>query len=319
MNWEKATSPDFAAARESCGGVCLLPMGVLEKHGTHLPLGTDGLSAHELCVRAATCESAMVFPEYYFGSIVEARQHPGTVALPFALILELLEAVCDEISRNGFKKIILVNAHGGNTSLLDALSLTMLKKQKDYMVYYRRIAFLMDHPMMESRQKWHGHADEGETSIMMELFPELVRDCGVPGAFGFHHHQLQRLEELGAQLNSLQTTLAEQGAQLEDTQYQIDQKQGEIDQTTADLAEARAVLSDRLRSDYKVGAVTFLDVLLQATDFSDLVSRIHYMDSIAKADAGAWSPQAVFHRAMRFGIVAIYRRMALRAGGQRRP
>lgn len=98
-----------------------------------------------------------------------------------------------------------------------------------------------------------------------------------------------RLEELGAQLNSLQTTLAEQGAQLEDTQYQIDQKQGEIDQTTADLAEARAVLSDRLRSDYKVGAVTFLDVLLQATDFSDLVSRIHYMDSIAKADADAIS------------------------------
>ena len=162
MNWEEATSPDFASARESCGGVCLLPMGVLEKHGTHLPLGTDGLSAHELCVRAATRESAMVFPEYYFGSIAEARQHPGTVALPFALILDLLEAVCDEISRNGFKKIILVNAHGGNTSLLDALSLTMLKKQKDYMVYYRRIAFLMDHPMMESRQKWHGHADEGD-------------------------------------------------------------------------------------------------------------------------------------------------------------
>ena len=197
MNWEEITSPDFSAARESCSGVCLLPMGVLEKHGTHLPLGTDGLSAHELCVRAATRESAMVFPEYYFGSIAEARQHPGTVALPFALILDLLEAVCDEISRNGFKKIILVNAHGGNTSLLDALSLTMLKKQKDYMVYYRRIAFLMDHPMMESRQEWHGHADEGETSIMMELFPELVRDSGVPGAFGFHHHQLQRLEELG--------------------------------------------------------------------------------------------------------------------------
>ena len=184
MNWEEITSPDFSAARESCGGVCLLPMGVLEKHGTHLPLGTDGLSAHELCVRAASRESAMVFPEYYFGSIAEARQHPGTVALPFALILELLEAVCDEISRNGFKKIILVNAHGGNTSLLDALSLTMLKKQKDYMVYYRRIAFLMDHPMMESRQEWHGHADEGETSIMMELFPELVRNHGVPGAGG---------------------------------------------------------------------------------------------------------------------------------------
>ena len=64
----------------------------------------------------------MVFPPFYFGQIYEARCFPGALTLRPALLLELLQAVLDEIGRNGFRKIILVNAHGGNAHLLPFLA-----------------------------------------------------------------------------------------------------------------------------------------------------------------------------------------------------
>lgn len=199
MKWEEITSAEFESAQSSCGGVCLLPLGVLEKHGDHLPLGTDGIAAHELAIRAAELEPAMVFPEYYFGPIAVSRPHPGTFSLPFKLICDLLEAICDEISRNGFRKIIIVSGHGGNTPLFNALCETMLQKEKDYMVHFRDYSLVIDNPLMESTAPWRGHADEGETSILMHLRPHAVRSNGVPGTFGYHHHHLKPWEDLGLQ------------------------------------------------------------------------------------------------------------------------
>ena len=60
----------------------------------------------------------MVFPEFYFGQIYEARCFPGTVSIPPTLLLELLQAALDEIGRNGFRKIIIYSRHGGNSHLL---------------------------------------------------------------------------------------------------------------------------------------------------------------------------------------------------------
>jgi creatinine amidohydrolase len=66
MQWENLTSNEFAAAvRET--GVCIIPMGVVEKHSDHLPLGTDFLAGHALASLAAERESAVVFPPFYFG------------------------------------------------------------------------------------------------------------------------------------------------------------------------------------------------------------------------------------------------------------
>jgi len=103
MNWEKLTSAEFEQARDTASGVCMIPMGVLEKHGDSLPLGQDALYAHGVCTAAAELEPAMVFPHYYFAQIAEARHQPGTVAVAPELQLALLENICDEITRNGFK------------------------------------------------------------------------------------------------------------------------------------------------------------------------------------------------------------------------
>ena len=114
VNWEELTAADFREAIQISKGTCLLPFGILEKHGPHLPLGTDLLNVRHASLQAAQREYAVVFPQYYFGQIFEAKHEPGTVAYSMDLQLKVLQETTDEMARNGCKKIVIVNAHGGN-------------------------------------------------------------------------------------------------------------------------------------------------------------------------------------------------------------
>jgi len=116
--WKELIAPDFRQGIQQAKGTCLLPFGILEKHGPHLPLGTDLLNVRYASLQATLQEYAVVFPEYYFGQIFEAKHEPGTVAYSMELQLRLLQETTDEMARNGCKKIIVVNGHGGNEHLL---------------------------------------------------------------------------------------------------------------------------------------------------------------------------------------------------------
>ncbi len=176
--WEELTAPDFKKAVVKSEGVCVIPMGVLEKHGPHMPLGTDVFSAREVARRAVEKEYAIVFPFYYFGQIAEAKQQPGTVAYSPELLYKILEETCAEISRNGIKKIILSNSHGGNTTFLQYFCQSQLAAEKDYVVY-----LFQPSVDRETNQKISalrkstigGHADEVETSTILVAKPELMR------------------------------------------------------------------------------------------------------------------------------------------------
>ena len=91
-NWEELTGPDFIHAIQKSQGVCLLPIGIIEKHGTQLPLGTDLINVRYVSLEATKQEYAVVFPPYYFGQIAEARHEPGTVSYSAQLQMELLQA-----------------------------------------------------------------------------------------------------------------------------------------------------------------------------------------------------------------------------------
>ena len=193
MQWENLTSTDFGrAVRET--GVCILALGVLERHSEHLPLGTDFLNGHKLACLAAEQEAAVVFPPFYFGQIYEARCFPGALTLKPTLLLELLQGVLDEIGRNGFRKIILLNAHGGNTHLLRFLAQTSLWEEKPYNVY-----LYTGELSPEQQRRWqavletpqHGHACECETSISLANHPELVHMERVPAEPANPLHRLE--------------------------------------------------------------------------------------------------------------------------------
>jgi creatinine amidohydrolase len=173
VHWEELTAPDFAQAISRSGGTCLLPFGILEKHGPHLPLGTDLLDVRYASLHAAEQEYAIVFPEYYFGQIFEAKHQPGTIAYSARVQLELLQETTDEMARNGCKKVIIVNGHGGNEHLLPYFAQSQLDIAHDYVVY---VLGLVETPPGGPQKKTSVdmHAGESETSTMLIARPDLV-------------------------------------------------------------------------------------------------------------------------------------------------
>ena len=118
MRWEELTGDLFEQAVQKAEGVCLLPLSCIERHGHHLPLATDMFIGREVCNRAAALEPAIVFPDFIFTQILEARHYAGCIGIEPDLTIRLLENTCREIARNGLKKIVIVNAHGGNDNLI---------------------------------------------------------------------------------------------------------------------------------------------------------------------------------------------------------
>ena len=173
VKWEELTAADFRQAILQSKGTCLLPFGILEKHGPQLPLGTDLLNVRYAALHAAEQEYAVVFPEYYFGQIFEAKHEPGTVAYSRELQLKLLQETTDEMARNGCKKIVIVNGHGGNDSLLPFFAQSQLEKQRDYVVYVQRgyDAPKGGPPIKDAIDM---HAGQSETSKLMFSHPDLA-------------------------------------------------------------------------------------------------------------------------------------------------
>lgn len=178
--WDELTVADWQAALDKSSQTCILPIGILEKHGPHSPLGTDLIHVREWSSRAVKQEYAVVFPDYFYGQINEARHQPGTFALPSRVIYDLLEATCDEIARNGFKKIVILNGHGGNPEFLQFFMQSFLNKRHNYAVYfYRPQADSAYNNQMKklwkSDQKGDMHAGERETSTLMYYRPDLMK------------------------------------------------------------------------------------------------------------------------------------------------
>ena len=175
VHWEELTGPDFISAIARAQNTCLLPIGIMEKHGPHLPIGNDLLNVRYASLNAAQQEYAVVFPEYYFGQIFEAKHEPGTVAYSRDLQLQLLQETTDEMARNGCKKVIIVNGHGGNPNLLNFFAQSQLEKPHDYVVYVQGIARSgAGEPAHKSPRAGDQHAGESETSMSLIARPDLV-------------------------------------------------------------------------------------------------------------------------------------------------
>jgi len=194
--WEELTSSDFALAIKQSQGVCLVPIGVIEKHGQQLPLGTDVFTSREICRRAAGKEYCLIYPFYFAGQIFEAKHQPGTIAYSSELMFRLLDETCKEISRNGIKKIIIVNGHGGNNAWLQYFCQIQLESPRDYAVFFTTPSASQEvqKKITELRKtKVGGHADEVETSTMLVVRPDLVKMERVGFDSGANLNQLPQI------------------------------------------------------------------------------------------------------------------------------
>ena len=195
VRWDELTAADWPKALEKSGRTAILPIGILEKHGPHGPIGSDLIQVREIAARATKSEYAVVFPDYFYGQIYEARHQPGTFALPSRLIWELLDATCEEIARNGFNKILIVNGHGVNPNFLRFFIQSQLERRREYAVYLLEPgpdpAFTETvNKMRKSDPAGDQHAGERETSTLLYLRQELVKMDHAADESGANQHRL---------------------------------------------------------------------------------------------------------------------------------
>lgn len=188
--WLYTTSENFISLREASKGICLMPMGCVEKHGFHLPLGTDIMQASEIAWRASQLEPVCVFPDFTFGDIGESMPTtpPGVISLPVDTQRLLLKQLCEQIVRNGFQKIVIYNGHGGNRPWLN----TILGELENVQVIHIRCDVMSriakaramkglteeDRILADScreRKVMDGHAGYSETAYIMGTHPEIVK------------------------------------------------------------------------------------------------------------------------------------------------
>ena len=178
--WDELTAGDWPKALEKSSRTCILPIGILEKHGPQDPIGSDLIHVREWAGRATKKEYAVVFPDYFYGQINEARHQPGTFALPTHLVMELLDSTCSEIARNGFNKIVIINGHGGNPNLIRYFIQSQLERRRNYAIYFFEPSIDSSlnakiKKIRKSDPSTDQHAGEKETSTLLYLRPDLVK------------------------------------------------------------------------------------------------------------------------------------------------
>jgi len=178
IKMEELSAPEFVEAVEKSANTVILPIGVFEKHGPHMPLGTDLYTAREIALRAAEKDYTVVFPWYYFSQINEARHQPGTIAYSPELIWDILQETLDELSRNGFKKIIIMNGHGGNNAFLNYFGMAQLSEKRDYSLYWFQPSYdpevIKRAEALTQHDPYDQHAGNRETSEVKAIVPDLV-------------------------------------------------------------------------------------------------------------------------------------------------
>ena len=125
MRWEEMTAPDIGALdREHT--IVLLPLGSVEQHGHHMPVGTDSILAHSVCLSAsARRDGIVVLPPPWYGFSAHHMAFAGTVTLPAPTLIALGEAIVESVIEHGFRRVAIINGHGGNSGVMSVLASTL--------------------------------------------------------------------------------------------------------------------------------------------------------------------------------------------------
>lgn len=182
MRWEEMTSPEIDGLDRD-RTVLLLPLGSVEQHSNHMPVGTDTILAHEVALAAAAQASGgsatVVLPPPWYGFSAHHMRFSGTITLPAATLIDLAQRIVDSVVAHGFRRLVIVNGHGGNGGAIDVMAAELGHRHYGTariaaLTYFQlardAIAFLRTSPVGGM-----GHAGEFETAMMMHLRPHLVK------------------------------------------------------------------------------------------------------------------------------------------------
>lgn len=177
--WQDLTTAELAAI-EPESTVALMPVAAIEQHGPHLPLSTDAVIAEAvaraLIGRTAAPARLLVLPMIAVGHSPEHASFPGTLTARAETLLALWTEIGASTAAAGIRKIVMLNAHGGQKSLVDIVA-TRLRARHGALVV-RANTFSAGAPpgVFDPRELALGlHGGDVETSLMLHLRPDLVR------------------------------------------------------------------------------------------------------------------------------------------------
>ena len=179
-NWEDLTMPGLEALRQQTRTV-ILPIGSLEEHGPHLPLGTDTFHALEVARRVARLRPVVVAPPLFYGMCRSTREHPGTVSISGDALRALLLSVGREFCRQGWHNLVFISGHAGGThiSAIVETAERLLAELPEVRVAVVNLLELLREVLSDQpdlvKTRGDSHAGEVETAIMMAAYPDLVR------------------------------------------------------------------------------------------------------------------------------------------------
>jgi creatinine amidohydrolase len=161
--------------------VCVIPTGSLEQHGAHLPLFTDSLLSSSVAERAEARRSdhVLLYPCVWLGCSAHHMAMAGTATADATTYIRVITEIVRCASAHGFRKFFLLNGHGGNTEP-NGVALRELKREFPNHIlahcgYFSLIPQNVLDETLTGPIKGIRHACEAETSMMMYLFPDLVR------------------------------------------------------------------------------------------------------------------------------------------------
>jgi creatinine amidohydrolase len=182
--WQDFTSPELGALAVA-GAVVIVPIGAIEQHGPHLPVSTDITCAFAVAQGAATAIDefpVVVAPPVSWGVSPHHMGFPGTITLSIEVFVGLLCDICRSIARHGFRRILLINGHGGNAEAV-GVAAQQLSIEGIFVAATTYFGLIVDElrAIGESPLGGMSHACEMETSLLLKLCPELVHmELAVP-------------------------------------------------------------------------------------------------------------------------------------------
>ena len=200
MNWQELKSAEVGALSRDTPVV--VPVGSIEQHGPHLPVGTDSFIG-EAVASALDREfkgKLLILPMQRFGVSQHHMAFPGTLSLQHGTFEAVITEVLESMVRHGFRRFLILNSHGGNQAIGGVIAEKAASRWPDAQVIFSswwRVGAERLKTLEEGAFPSVGHACEFETSLMLALHPDLVNmalavDDGVPSPVKALQHDLLR-------------------------------------------------------------------------------------------------------------------------------
>lgn len=201
--WQDLTTRDFGGL-DLDRTVAVLPVAAVEQHGPHLPLATDatinaGIVAATLAQLSET-PTVLVLPALDVGSSIEHADFPGTLSIDAEHLLRVWLDIGSSVARSGIRKLVILNSHGGQRSLVDLAALRLRVDHDMFAVRANYFSFGAPAGLFDPSEWTHGvHGGEVETSLLLHLAPNLVRRDALENFVGLSEQLAAENRFLGAE------------------------------------------------------------------------------------------------------------------------